>query len=243
MEEKYGIPVLQHLRVQEIGAALGIKPRKRIEDPIPFADYVQRELSKEERGDLRFAPKIQVVRHQYPAGHTQEGKIFTGFRLEDKNWATVFALLPGDLVLVTVEWKHGADEIIIVPPSGVPSKDDYEVAHKTGRHVMEVCARREFLEETGFILSELTSLSGLPGRDVGLPASGRRSTQRGFPYLGKVDLGVPRGPSKLDESEDLKLALVPLGIWIALVLTESVEMCVGDITFRALHRLGRLTVT
>jgi 8-oxo-dGTP pyrophosphatase MutT (NUDIX family) len=193
-------------------------------------DYTAGILTEEEKVDLRFAPKDEVVFLEQP-----NGKPFTGFRNVGKNWATVFAVLPGDLIPIVGEFKHGAEVISLVPPSGVLSKAEMEISSVLER--MMACGKREFQEETGMKLKRVTPLSS----EHGLPVSTRQSTQRCYPLLGEIELPVRPGPSKLDQTEHLKMVLIPLGEWMVLLNSGKVyEDCAVSTTYLALGKLGRL---
>lgn len=57
----------------------------------------------------------------------------------------VFTVLPGNFVPVVAEFKHGAEEVVIALPGGKINQDE----------TPEVCAEREFLEETGIRLKKV----------------------------------------------------------------------------------------
>ena len=185
---------------------------------------------REEAG--RFAPKAEVL-FLVPPGGT---KIGTYFRSTGRDWASVFAPVPDpkdphvpkyQLVPVVAEWKHGAEEISIGPPAGVPKKGE----------TMEDCGRREFMEETGFELESMEALAG----GVTTPVSGRQTTQGFRAFLGKGKTPVVRGESRLDDSAYLKLMLVPLPVWLEVVaqgLTGESSAIVT--TFLALRKLRLL---
>jgi len=229
----YGIPVVTAETVFEVLENLGIKPWPQLEPAVDLEAYLQRELTPEQRAELRFAPKSEVV---FLRDH--KGNPFTGFRNVGKDWTTTFVLLPDpdngeDLVTVVGEWKHGADAVTLVPPSGVLSKSD-----RTTLKPFETCARREFEEETGMELYEVVSLS-----ENGIPISGRQSSVRFYPFVGKVKEPIVPKPSKLDGTEHLKLVLIPLSEWRKLIRVGKVsELCSVSVTYLALEYLGRLNV-
>ncbi|MEK7631838.1 MAG: hypothetical protein AAB445_03155 [Patescibacteria group bacterium] len=192
-----------------------------------FAEYACGELSETERADLRFVPPIEVVQLNKP-----DGGDFAGFRTRTKNWATTFCLLPDDYVVIVAEWKHGAEEITLVPPSGVPSKIDHGS--------MDACAKREFEEESGILLEKVVPLAGLNG----LPIASRNLTTRFYPFLGIPKLPINPGPSKLDQNEYLKMVLISLPEWLKLINSgETNEECSVSVTYLALQDLGRLSIS
>jgi hypothetical protein len=230
METKYGFPVV----IDNIFGAisdLGIKPWPEVKPKQDLKEYLAGDLDPVAREEAdRFAPKAEVVFLKNPKGGT-----FLGYRSVGKNWVTVFSLLDQDLVPITVEFKHGSGDICLVPPSGVPSRKDFD-----GTDPMAACARREFLEETGIELEKLIPLSNPKGNAV----SPRQSTQRYFPYLGIPKLPVIQTDQRLDKNEALKIILVPLGYWLQLISeNQIVDECATTCTFRALQELGRLSTT
>jgi len=221
---KWGIPIVDADMVYDYLASIGIVPWPELEQPTDLTEYLKGPLTDEQKNELRFAPKAEVVIHRDP-----KGGAYRAFRTVTKNWATTFCLLPGDLVVLVAEWKHGANIISLVPPSGVPNKrDDGDMA---------ICAKREFEEETGIPLVGVESLSS----HKGLPIATRNLTTRYFPFLGKTLEEIHLGPSSLDEKETLQLLLMPLNEWLKLIEAGKVlEECAVSVTYLALRRLGRL---
>ncbi|MEK7569931.1 MAG: NUDIX domain-containing protein [Patescibacteria group bacterium] len=227
IKTQWGIPILTADAVYEYLEQVGIRSWPELEPPADLATYIASPLTDEQRTELRYAPKAEVVTHRDPKGNP-----FRGFRTVMKNWATTFCLLPGDYVVLVAEWKHGANVISLVPPSGVPSKKD--------NGSMETCAKREFEEETGMGLEHVELLSG----PNGLPIATRGLTTSYFPFLGRTFEDIHVGPSSLDEKETLQLLLMPLTEWLQLIETGRVyEECAVSITFLALNRLGRLRLS
>lgn len=232
MEKAFGIPVARSNNYLEVFAALGIVPWEHTAPVMSMADYLAGERSEQERADAeRFGPKSEVVQLKQP-----NGKPFVGFRSVGKNWATVFAIVPSDeygpLIPLVGEWKHGAEAISICMPSGVPTK-----AELAGDNPMGACAKREFEEETGMTLMDVTLLS-----PNGIPLSGRQSSTRYFPYLGHVAIPIRPRPSKLDDTEYLALVLMPVEDWFELMRRGKVyEDCAASCTLFASLYLGLLT--
>lgn len=101
---------------------------------------------------------------------------------------------------------------------------------------LENAGKREFQEETGMTLKSIVRL-GTP-HSVGV--STRQSTQKCHPFLGKVDMSVPFTASKLDASEVLKLALIPVRDWLAILEEKCEEASAILTTHLALRKLGWL---
>lgn len=232
IKKKWGFPIVNADNVYKILEGLGVHPWPHVKPPMDLKDYVAGNLTEAEKADLRFAPKNEVVFLKQP-----NGKPYTGFRNVGKNWSTVFAVLPGDLVPIVGEFKHGAEEITLVPPSGVLSKAETEISSLMER--MKACGGREFEEESGLKLKNVIPLSS----EHGLAVSTRQSTQRYYPFLGEVAMPVAPGRSKLDENEHLKMVLIPLSEWLILVNSGRIyDDCAVSVTYLALGKLGRLNV-
>lgn len=230
MKSKYGFPIVNADNIFEVVNKLGIKKWPRVEPPMDLEEYLSRDLSKKEREEVElFAPKAEVVLLRKP-----NGEIFPGFRSVNKDWVTVFTILPDDLIPITAEFKHGTEIICLVPPSGVPGRKDFE-----SKDPMKECAKREFLEETGIELDEVILLSHPEGNSV----SPRQSTQCYFPFLGMPKIPILQQEPKFDRSEYLKIVLVPLKEWVKLIEEKLIkDECANTVTLRALQHLGRLEI-
>ena len=225
METAFGFPIVNAGNVFDVLTDLGIKRWEKLEAPLPLDQYLKRDLVPELRQEVeRFAPKIEAMRLRRP----WDDGIYTGFRNVDKDWTTTLMLLPGDLVPIVGEYKHGVDEVILVPPAGVPNAGES----------MRDCAKREAEEESGIPLSRVIPL--LDSDTQGLAVSGRRNTQRHHPFLGIPEVPIVPGPSKLDANERLKLVLVPLVEWMKLIRCgRGIEDCAVSVTYLSLALLGR----
>jgi ADP-ribose pyrophosphatase YjhB (NUDIX family) len=227
MQTVHGFPVVTASNYRATLATLGITAWPRHEHSIPLAAYAQRSLTDTQRAEMEhFAPKSEVVMLQDPHGGT-----FTGFRTVQRNWATVFTLLPGDYLLLTAEFKHGAECVALGLPSGAVEQRDTDAPN-----AMEACALREFEEETGVVLAGVESLS-----TRGIPVASRTSTQQIFPFLGRITDPLVRCPTRLDPTEHLRTIAMPLTEWMTMLRTGDItEECAVSVTFLALLRLGRI---
>ena len=234
MKEAYGVPVVESVEeFVSMPERLGIKPWVQKHPPMGLDAYRAVAHTADLLAELnRFAPKGEVMLLEQP-----DGKPFTGFRSVGRDWASVFALVPDPdyplqeerrMMPVVVEWKHGAEIIAITPPCGVPKKGES----------MEECGRREFTEETGFELDgEVEALTPEP-----IAVSGRQTTQSYMPFLGYVKEPVVRGPSRLDDTEFLKLIFVPLSVWVQAMEAGLVRECSAiSTTYLAMRRLGLIS--
>lgn len=263
MREAYGVPVVERAEdLMPTFAALGIQPWRETSEPMDLDAYrsmlenppISRgrtsdpdEDRRRQEGHRQDAERLAELQRFAPKGQamfleTPNGRPFTGFRSVGRDWATVFALLPDptnpnnperSLLPVAGEWKHGAEVITIGPPCGVPKRG------KPGEpdEPMEACGAREFTEETGFAVDQLIKLTPKP-----VAVSGRQTTQKWVGYLGHVPRPIVRGPSRLDATEDLKMALIPLSAWMDAIeqglVLESSSIAV---TCLALRKLGMLS--
>jgi hypothetical protein len=222
--EKYGFPVVNPENIFSVLEKYGIKPWPQAKPTVDLEDYLKEDLDEDQKKELRFAPKSEVVSLLDPSN-----QLFRGFRSVGKDWATTFVLLPGDLVPIVCEYKHGVGQVVVVPPSGVPNKED-----QLTDDPMLACAAREWEEETGLRLSSIESLSRHP-----LVINGRQSTHRYYPFLGYVKEPITKLPSKLDHTECLKVVLMALPEWLKFIQSGAgVEDCAASITLLALYRLG-----
>lgn len=225
MDTAYGYPIVTAENVFDVLKELGVTAWRHIAPITTLEEYRQGNLSENQRAELRFAPTVEVLTLQGPE------ETFRGFRTVGRNWTTVFALLPDDLVPLIGEYKHGTDEILLVPPSGVPSRTDLETGDP-----MSTCAKREWEEETGLQLKYV-----LPLQPKGLAIAGRQSSVRYFPYLGEVEEPIVRGASKLDANEKLAMVLMPLQEWLrAIDHLPGMESSGVTTTYLALRHLGRI---
>lgn len=175
-----------------------IKPWEKIGEPKSIWSYLNISLSSTQQEGVRFAPAVEMVTLKNPF----TGKPYEDWRTKGGDWTTVFALTPEKSVVVTIEFKHGVEEIILGLPAGLvkPNEDKVEAL------------RRELLEESGFAAKKITPLGDA---ERGFAASSRKSTARFFPFLGESLKLVKE--QELDEEEEIEACLVPLAEWLKLV--------------------------
>jgi 8-oxo-dGTP pyrophosphatase MutT (NUDIX family) len=232
MATAHGYPIVSATDAYRELALLGIRPWSREAPTQPLETYLDGDLTPAQQTEAaRFAPKVEVDSLRTPAGQP-----FTAFRSLGKSWATTFVLLPNPdgsddpLVVLVGEYKHGIDAVSLVPPSGVMSRADQS---------MDDVAAREFEEETGLALVRVISLA-----PAGRAVSSRQSDAKYYPYLGIAAEPVVRGPSKLDDNEDLTVVLMPLSEWMRFIgpFGEVADDCAVSVTMLALMHLDRLTL-
>jgi hypothetical protein len=226
-EMMFGIPVITAANYLEVGAELGVTPWRRVTDAVAFEEYAQRDLSSVQRSELRFAPKNEAVVFEQP-----NGKAFTSFRTRRNNYAGTFVLLPGDFVVLTIDFMQGLETIIVGPACGVPSKADLQTTFP-----MQTCARREFQEETGLTLATIEPLTENPL--VGVGVSGRNDTQLCYPFWGEVEQPVVRREQELDDTEHLVLVTMQLDEWLKFLRQgRNFNASSTTMTLLALMRMG-----
>jgi ADP-ribose pyrophosphatase len=120
------------------------------------------------------------------------GKEIDGFlRIDSRPYAVVFALTDDGRVLLVEGYKYGPDRVVVQLPAGYLEEGE----------APEACARRELLEETGYIATEWERLGTY------CPDGNRGFGQAHF-FLAR---GARPGPtSELDEDEALIVRRVPL---------------------------------
>jgi ADP-ribose pyrophosphatase len=222
--QQHGFPVVTAQNAYQVLADLGVQPWEPTKPPLPLEDYSQLELSEQQRHELkRFSPKADTLFLRNP----KTGQDFTGFRTVGGDWAATFTLLPGDLLALVGEYKHGMGRVSLTLPAGRLEPSELNDPSKS--------AKRELEEETGLVLDNVVSLS-----QSGLYPMGRRATVRYYPYLGIIREPVVPRSQRLDETEDLRVVLMPLNEWLKLIDAGQVhdEYAVTT-TFLALRKLGR----
>lgn len=240
MNHNLNWPVVTADTCFEVVRSLGVKSWPQVSEPVSFADYLGTATEDQLKTFNRFAPKGSVIYHKNP----YDDKPFDGFKVDFQPYACVFALING-MVPVTAEWKHGNNRITLVPVCGVPGKAEAAIPLLVDK--MYATGMREWKEETGTELESLTPLSG----NQGIYSTVRNSKVQCFPYLGVVKTPIVQGLTKFDDTEHLKMILVPLEEWLKLITTNELwdnnpdfglEACTRDVTWAALHKLGRLNL-
>ena len=193
---------------------------EKLGEPIPVQAYLKKELSPEEVRDLKYLPKMEVAHFLDP-----DGNIFRGFRCMGYNGVVVFTFLPGGLIPVCAEFRHGCEEVMLNLPGGMvePGED------------LSIRAKKEFQEESGIALDSVISLSY-----IGTPLFARQMNSRNFSFIGVPgDLGIAR-KQDLDQGEYVKVVLTPLEDWLKLIDKERVDSYSVVTTMMALRRLGKI---
>ena len=243
--------------VFKVVCELGIKPWLETRPNMPLAAWLRTleennadspEVAAQKSATLdiytRFGPKPEVQFLAQPEG-PKAGKEDIFFRMVYKPWVTVVGLVPDSdggspYIPLAVEWKQGNRLASIVPVSGIAGKA--EAGMQTILDQMLASAEREYCEETGWILSK----ASIVGSRTGFYDQVRGTELRFFAAAGIADISAPRGKSKFDENEFIKLVLMRTDEWLALIEGGNLEdgfcleSCAATATYLALRNLQLL---
>ena len=150
----------------------------------------------------RLAPTIitkidhrHIVVKTFALPHTNEQLTFATYQLEGARAAGVIALTPDHMVITARQFRHGPERIMDeIAGGGVEDGEEPEAA-----------ARRELLEETGY----------MPGKLEFLGATCRDAYHNGtwFYYLATDCVPSPKGP-KDDKKEPVEVRLLPISTFL-----------------------------
>lgn len=219
MKTKFGLPVANADNVFEILRSLGIVRWDRAGEPISVIDYLKESLDEEEKRDLKYLPRVEVVGFNAPGAG-----MFRGFQLSGIHGVRVFALIDG-FVPICGEFQHGCEDIILDLPGGhIEDEEDYAI-----------CAKREFEEEVGLTLEKV-----IPLGSRGMTINARRTKARNFSFIGILKKPIVCKSQRLDGNEHLKVILVSLDDWLKLIEQEFAQSFSVATTFIALRKGGEL---
>jgi 8-oxo-dGTP pyrophosphatase MutT (NUDIX family) len=119
------------------------------------------------------------------------GEAYDFFVLESSDWVNVIPLTSDNRVVLIRQYRHGVRDITLEIPGGLMEEHDTPGA----------AASRELREETGYHEEELISLGWVHPN----PAI---QNNRCYTFVAKNV--VPEESQKLDEKEDIEVALYPL---------------------------------
>jgi ADP-ribose pyrophosphatase len=120
------------------------------------------------------------------------GMIIDGFVLEYGNWATILALTKQQEVVLVLQYRHGAQKVLLELPGGAMEGE--------GENPMQA-ARRELLEETGYNSDKFIQIGCVSPN----PAN---QTNLIYSFLA-LDAEKVAG-QHLDATEDIEVVLKPL---------------------------------
>ncbi|TSA45679.1 NUDIX hydrolase [bacterium] len=217
-KKMYGLPILNLQNVSEIMAKKELSGFRKLAPAMPLEKYLEKKFTKTEEEELRFVPKVEVVKFKDPKGND-----FNGFRNLFKNGVLVFALLPGDLLPICAEFKHGCERVMLCLPSGLIEPGDKNP---------EVAAKREFKEEMGITLRKLVLLNR-----QSIPVDARVSTRQNYFFLGMPSdpLGIKK--QKREGAEFIERFLVSIDNWLKFMEAGLVDECSMAATLLALRKL------
>lgn len=223
MQTKYGLPLVNASNIDEVLKQKSIFKWPRIGDSLNLNDYLASEDGLRDERFRKFIPRDEVLFFRDPLG-----KVFKGIRRETADGVVVFSIIPGGLIPICAEFKHGIEEVSINLPGGGN--------HNNEKH--SYLAKEEFEQETGIVLDKVIELSPL-----GISSDARIHKNRTFYFLGIPSAPIVLKDQKLDEDEILESFLIPLEEWLKLIETNRVVDGQSIIcTYLALAKLGFMRV-
>lgn len=223
IERKFGLPVVNSENINAVLEQIGITKWEMVEEPQDLNSYLKYRSISEINRLLRFIPVDEVASFKQP-----DGQIFRGVRRTITDGVVTFTILPGNLVAICAEFKHGIEEVSVNLPGG---GNHHNEKHS---HV----AKEEFEQETGIVLREVVGLSPL-----GISSDARIHKSRTFYFLGVVDDPPVVQVKKLDENEILEPLLIPLKEWLKLIeINKVIDGQSVICTYLALAKMGYVKV-
>jgi ADP-ribose pyrophosphatase len=148
------------------------------------------------------SPWLRVTEQnvRLPSGHVIEGYILA----ETREFAVTFALTDDGRVPLVKQYKHGAGKAVYDLPAGYLDAGEDALT----------CARRELLEETGYVAAEWRPLSSAL-------LDTNRSDERAHLFLAR---GAHRvSAQRLDETEDITMQLYTPDRLVAMVRSGEID--------------------
>ena len=214
----HDFPLLTLRNFSTLIGARDVDGFRKLSKAISLKEYIKTDLTEDQKRELQFAPKVEVVQFKDP-----NGDFFAGFRSAQKDGVLVFMPLPGDLLPICAEFRHGCERVILNLPAGLIEPDDPDP---------ETAAQREFEEETGIVLQQLTPLNS-----CGTPIDARNSTRQNFFFLGLPTDPIQTKKPQTHKAEFIKRFLVTTHDWLELMKLGVVEDCSMSATLLALQEL------
>ncbi len=161
---------------------------------------------------------LRVDKLEMPNGNIKEEY----YVLEYPTWVNMVALTDDDQVIFVKQYRHGAGEIMVELPAGVVEDNEEP----------ELAARRELLEETGYVFEDITYICELYAN----PAT---SGNRTITYL--LTGGMKVQDQELDASEDIDVVLMSLEEAKQFLFDNKIGQALhSSALFYTLKKLGKL---
>ena len=217
----HGFSVINPKNFSALIKKSGVGNFQKLSPPLPIETYLKKKLTPHERRELLFAPRVEAIPFKNPRG----GR-FTGFRCRYKNGVLIFALLPGNMLPVCAEFRHGCERVMLNLPAGLIEPNDKSPKIRAGK---------EFEEEIGISLKKL-----IPLNSGGVPMDARVLTRKNFFFL-----GIPKKPlvvqkQKTHAGEFVARFLIRLEDWLEFMKLGMVDDCSITGTLFALEKLNQL---
>jgi ADP-ribose pyrophosphatase len=143
---------------------------------------------------------------------------------ESDGYVMIFALTEQSKVVLVRQYRYGCDRVGLELPAGMLERGENP----------KDCVRRELLEETGYVVEQLSDLGSFLVEPV-------RSNARAFIYMGRNARRVAE--PQPEDTEHLEVELVPLSEFEAMLTDGRVDNLATLATgYRALDALGRTHV-
>ena len=146
--------------------------------------------------------RIFQVRHDVTV-NPRTGQPHDMYALEQPNWVNVIPLTPDDQVVMVEQWRHGTRTVEPETPGGLMDAGELPIQ----------CARRELLEETGYVPAQVELLGTVH------PNPAIQNNQQHYVLASGcrqvADL-------TLDHAEDIAVRLIPLAEIPALIRTGQI---------------------
>jgi 8-oxo-dGTP pyrophosphatase MutT (NUDIX family) len=156
-------------------------------------------VDREAIGDYRIFSLRKDTSRSPKTGNTHDF-----FVVESPDWINVVPITPDGQVILIRQYRHGTEEVTIEIPGGMVDLTDSSPAES---------ARRELLEETGYVAGELVLIGSVAPNPAFL-------NNRCYTYLALDARRV--GEPQLDGTEDIEFELVPAAKLPELVVTGKI---------------------
>ncbi len=132
--------------------------------------------------------RIRINRCRSP----RTGQEHNFYVIDFPSWVQIIPITPDDQVVMIRQYRHGCGQIFLELPGGLMDKDDFSP---------DETAKRELLEETGYLAEDLIFLTKIYPQPAVL-------NNIGLTYLAREVKRIAE--PNLDEAEDIEVCLVDL---------------------------------